>query len=275
LVADGRLVPLARIVHLEPDQEPDRRRHCHVRRVPDVVGHQLDRQLRRPDDADGADALVADRSLRRFRERRHRHQARDLLPEFHGLRPLPHRQVGGQRKVARLVMQKILGIIGWIGTILVFGALLIRGVPFLGIPSVYPAGDQYATYAAWAGLVCVLLYMAGQWRDVATFYQGRGARYGTMSIVSIIVFLAILAAVNYLSTRQNKRWDFTANQVYSLSDQTVKLLQSLKDPVKFTVYDQQVNFDRFKERLNEFTYHSKNVTVDYVDADREPTKTKA
>jgi len=102
-------------------------------------------------------------------------------------------------------MQKILGIIGWIGTILVFGALLIRGIPFLGIPSVYPAGDQYATYAAWAGLVCVLIYIAGQWRDVATFYQGRGARYGTVSIVSVIVFLAILVAVNYLGTRQSKR----------------------------------------------------------------------
>ena len=73
-------------------------------------------------------------------------------------------------------MQKIFGIIGWIGTVLVFGALLVRGIPFLGIPSVYPAGQEYATFAAWAGLVCVLIYMAGQWRDVAVFYQGRGAR---------------------------------------------------------------------------------------------------
>ncbi len=52
-----------------------------------------------------------------------------------------------------------------------------------------------------------------------------------MSIVSILVFLGILVAVNYLGTRQNKRWDFTANQVYSLSDQTVKILRELKEPV--------------------------------------------
>lgn len=165
------------------------------------------------------------------------------------------------------MLKNILSIIGWIGTALVFGAV---GVRFLR-----PEWNQYASYAAMGGLVCVLLYMAGQWRDVATFYQGRGAKYGTLSIVSIVVFLAILVAVNYLAARQNKRWDFTANQVYSLSDQTVKLLQSLKEPVKFTVFDQQVNFDRFKDRLNEFTYHSKNVSVDYVDADREPTRAKA
>ncbi len=165
------------------------------------------------------------------------------------------------------MVKNIVSIIGWIGTALVFGAVIVR---FLR-----PEWNQYASYAAMGGLACVLIYMAGQWRDVATFYQGRGARYGTLSIVSIVVFLGILVAVNYLATRQNKRWDFTANQVYSLSDQTVKLLQSLKDPVKFTVFDQQVNFDRFKDRMNEFTYHSTNVSVEYVDADREPSRAKA
>ena len=39
---DGRLLHLGRPAHLEPDQEPDRRRHGHVRGVPDAVGHQLD-----------------------------------------------------------------------------------------------------------------------------------------------------------------------------------------------------------------------------------------
>ena len=128
---------------------------------------------------------------------------------------------------------------------------------------------------AWAGLASVLVYMAGQWRDVAEFYKGRGARYGTMSVVSIIVFIGILMAVNYLATRQNRRWDFTANQVYSLSDQTVKILRELKEPVKFVVYDKATDFDRFRDRLDEFGYHSSNVTSEYVDPDREPTRAKA
>ena len=79
-------------------------------------------------------------------------------------------------------MQKILGIIGWIGTALVFGAVGVRAA--VGAGAIAPEWNQYATYAAWAGLAAVLIYMAGQWRDVAQFYKGRGARYGTMSIVS-------------------------------------------------------------------------------------------
>ncbi len=165
---------------------------------------------------------------------------------------------------------RIFGIIGWIGTALVFGAVAAR---FFTPPWGWWS-DQYATYMAWAGLASVLLYMAGQWRDVANFYKGRGARYGTMSMVSIVVFLGILIAVNYLSIRQNKRWDFTANQVYSLSDQTIKVLKTLDAPVTFVVFDKETNFDRFRDRLDEFTYHSTNVTTEYVDPDREPTRAK-
>ena len=128
---------------------------------------------------------------------------------------------------------------------------------------------------AWAGLAAVLIYMAGQWRDVAEFYKGRSAKYGTMSLVSVVVFVGILIAINYLSTRQNKRWDFTANQVYSLSDQTIKVLKELPEPVKFTVYDQPTRFDSFRNRLDEFQYHSSKVQTEYVDPDREPARAKA
>ena len=55
------------------------------------------------------------------------------------------------------MVNRIIGIIGWIGTALVFGAVAVR---FLR-----PEWNQYATYAAWAGLASVLVYMAGQWRD--------------------------------------------------------------------------------------------------------------
>jgi ABC-type uncharacterized transport system involved in gliding motility auxiliary subunit len=161
-------------------------------------------------------------------------------------------------------MQKAFGIIGWIGTVLVFGAVAVR--------MFYPQWNQYATYAAWAGLVSVLVYMAGQWRDVADFYKGRSARYGTVSIVSIVVFLGILVAVNYLGTRQNKRWDLTANQVYSLSDQTVKILKELKEPVQVTVFERNDRQDAHRDRLQEYEYQTTQLKTEYIDPDREPTR---
>src|SRR5690349_6433570 len=165
-------------------------------------------------------------------------------------------------------MQKIFGIVGWIGTALVFGAVAVRvGVRFNWVSADW---NQYATYAAWAGLVAVLIYMAGQWRDVAKFYEGRGAKYGTMSIVSIVVFVGILVAINYLGTRQNKRWDLTANQVYSLSEQSIKILKDLKEPVQVTVFERNDRQEMHKDRLQEYQYQTTQLKTTYVDPDREP-----
>lgn len=161
----------------------------------------------------------------------------------------------------------VFGIIGWLGTIAVMASVAIRFVK--------PEWQQYQQYLAWAGLALILVYLAGQWRDIQTFYQGRSARYGTLSIVGVLVFAGILVAVNYLSSRQNKRWDLTANQVYALSDQTVKILSSLDAPVKFTVFDEELSFDRYRDRLDEYAYHSSLVTAEYVDPIKNPVRANA
>src|SRR3954470_1793384 len=101
------------------------------------------------------------------------------------------------------MLQRILGIVGWIGTALVFGAVAVRFVR--------PEWDQYAIYAAWAGLACVVLYTLGQWREIVEYFRRRQARYGALATVSVLVALGIVVAVNYLSTRENKRWDLTAS----------------------------------------------------------------
>jgi ABC-type uncharacterized transport system involved in gliding motility auxiliary subunit len=161
------------------------------------------------------------------------------------------------------MLQRIGGIIGWIGTALVFGAVAVRFFR--------PEWDQYAIYAAWAGLACFVLYMASQWREILTFFGGRSARYGTIAGVSVLAMLAVLVIVNYLSQeRFSKRWDLTENQVFSLSDQTVQLLQKLDAPVRFRVFDRETEFEGFRARLNEYEYQSDQVNVEYVDVDRQP-----
>jgi len=161
----------------------------------------------------------------------------------------------------------VFGVIGWIGTLLVFASVAIR---FLR-----PEWAQYQQYAAWGGLALVLVYLGGQWRDIATFYEGRSARYGTLSLVGILVFAGILVAVNYLASRQNKRWDLTANQVYSLSDQTIKILQNLDAPVKFTVFDRELALDSYRDRLDAYAYQSSQVTAEYIDPEKNPLRAKA
>jgi ABC-type uncharacterized transport system involved in gliding motility auxiliary subunit len=149
-------------------------------------------------------------------------------------------------------------LLGWLGVALVFAAVAIR---FLK-----PEWQQWYSGLALAGLVCTLLYMLSQWRELARSFSGREAKFGTVAVVSAIVVLAILVAVNYLGVRHNKRWDLTAAKQFTLSDQTRKILDGLQKPVAIKVFAQSDDFQRFRDRLDEYQYASKQVTVEYIDA---------
>ena len=166
------------------------------------------------------------------------------------------------------MFKQIAGIIGWIGVAIVAFAVGIKLQLYL------PGWVPYINYLLAAAMVCILIYMAGEWPEIKTFFGKRQSRYGTMSLVSILVGLGIVVAINYLAVRQNKRWDLTENQAFSLSDQSIKVLKSLDAPVQFTVYDLDTNFGRFRDRLDSYAYESKNVKIEYVDVDRQPARAK-
>jgi ABC-type uncharacterized transport system involved in gliding motility auxiliary subunit len=160
------------------------------------------------------------------------------------------------------MLKRILGLLGWLGVALVLSAVAIR---FLK-----PQWQPYYTGLAIGGLVCTLLYILSQWREIGQSFAGRQARYGSLAAASVIVVLAILVAINYLGTRHDKRWDLTGGRQFSLSDQTKKVLHDLNTPVHATVFDKTDDFQRFRDRLDEYTYQTKLLTVDYVDMDKQP-----
>ena len=125
---------------------------------------------------------------------------------------------------------RIFGIIGWLGTAFVLAAIAIWVATRTSL-NLSAQWDQYRFYLAWAGLVCVLIYMASQWREVAEMFRRRQARYGTLAATSVLVVLGILVAVNYIGNRQNKRWDLTENKQFSLSDQSLSLIH-ISEPTR-------------------------------------------
>jgi ABC-type uncharacterized transport system involved in gliding motility auxiliary subunit len=161
------------------------------------------------------------------------------------------------------MLNRILNLVGWLGMLLVFVAVGIR----FGLP----AQEQYAYYLAWAGLICVLAYTLSQWREIAKMFSRRQAKYGTLAGVSILVVLGILVAINYIGAKQNKRWDLTANKQFSLSDQSRNVIAKLDSPLQIKVFVQDAEFDRYRDRLKEYEYASKQVTTEYIDPDKKPS----
>ena len=169
---------------------------------------------------------------------------------------------------------RIFGIIGWLGTAFVLAAIAIwvAGTTSANLPAQW---DQYRFYLAWAGLVCVLVYMASQWRDVADMFRRRQTRYGTLAATSVVVVLAILVAVNYIGKRQNKRWDLTENKQFSLSDQSRNVVAKLDAPVEIMGFlppaDQPVGVNTFRDLLQEYAGLSQQIKLELIDVDRNPS----
>ena len=167
-------------------------------------------------------------------------------------------------------MQRIIGIIGWVGTGIVFLAAGARVLNWTGTFTIAPEQDRYVFYVALAGLALVVLYTLGQWREIVEYFRRRQARYGAVATVGVLAALAIAVALNYLGARQNKRWDLTASRQNSLSEQTIKVLQGLKAPAKFVVFDRPTEFARVRSRLDGYAYNSRQVSVEYIDPDTKP-----
>lgn len=162
-------------------------------------------------------------------------------------------------------MKRALAVLGWLGFALVAAAVIIRFVkpewPFQQI--------------AWAGLIVTVAYALTQWREISRSFEGRNVRYGSLAMGSILVFLAIIVAINWVSNRQNKRWDLTESQQFSLSDQTRQILGNLKSPLKVRVFHSTSDSpQRYRDRFMEYEYQSRQVSVEYIDAESKPTESE-
>ena len=169
-------------------------------------------------------------------------------------------------------MKKLLGLLGWLGVALVVAAV---GLRFAARPDWIGWAPQWSQYLAIAGLVVTGVYGLSQWRDIGRSFEGRNVRYGSIAFGSVVVFLAILSGVNWISSRENKRWDLTSGGQFQLADQTKKILTDLKKPVKVRVYyTPDAGSQSYRDKLDEYQYYSKLITAEYIDAAREPLRAR-
>jgi len=103
----------------------------------------------------------------------------------------------------------------------------------------------------------------------------RQAKSGAFMTVYVAVAFAILAAVNYLAVQYNKNYDATQGKLYSLSDQTLKVLGNLDRDVKIYYFDRKLQFQRARDMLARYSNASNKVAVEYIDPDSKPELAQA
>jgi ABC-type uncharacterized transport system involved in gliding motility auxiliary subunit len=148
------------------------------------------------------------------------------------------------------------------------------------------AGIILYTTAPGRGAVCLtvggiglLLMAAGlvlnRGRLIA-FLKGKRGRAAGASAGYALSVVAVLVLVNFLAGRHSGRLDLTENKAFSLSEQTVKVIESLPREVAITAFYRELEPTRQKleDLLAEYKYHSARLGVKYVDPDKSPGEVK-
>ncbi|HEY3138915.1 MAG TPA: Gldg family protein [Blastocatellia bacterium] len=92
----------------------------------------------------------------------------------------------------------------------------------------------------------------------------RSSKLGANTVVLTVAVLAIVGFANFLGYRHHKRIDLTTEKLYSLSDQTRKIVSDLKKDVKVILFDKD---DRqgLGDQMKEYRNLSSRFTFERID----------
>ncbi|MGA7644578.1 MAG: Gldg family protein, partial [Syntrophobacteraceae bacterium] len=103
--------------------------------------------------------------------------------------------------------------------------------------------------------------------------------YGVNTIVSTIIFFAILVLLVLIAEQKPLRLDLTQTRSFSLSGQTLNILNEIDKPIAVKVFISASgpgaqNKDKIKDILDTYCYHNKHIKYEFVDPDSQPEITR-
>lgn len=125
------------------------------------------------------------------------------------------------------------------------------------------------------GVLLAGVFVAIDPEDVWKRLTSRGSLYSGNTLLLGAAALGIIGLLNVVAQNRHQRWDLTANKQYSLSDQTVKVLEDLPQAVQVSGYfqDDDSRKQDVQDLLKEYNVRSGGkVSVEFVDPDKEPAR---
>lgn len=136
--------------------------------------------------------------------------------------------------------------------------------------SVRSIWSPYQTIAVVVGGVLVVASLAVKSDEIRAGLGRRSARFGINSAVSVVFLLGILAFVNYLGAQHVKRVDMTTEKIYSLSDQSVNVVQQVKQDLRIKAFYPGGEYGPAKDLLELYKAKNNKISYEFIDPDKQP-----
>ena len=104
----------------------------------------------------------------------------------------------------------------------------------------------------------------------------QAVRYTISGVVAVGLVIALTVMANWLAGRRYIRADWTSTQLYTLSDKTENILSDLGEEIRVIVFMTPATsmYDQVHELLERYKAASDEITVEFIDPDKEPLKTR-
>lgn len=157
---------------------------------------------------------------------------------------------------------------GWLGILTAMAALTVYDLN--------PAWKLYISIALIAAIGLLTFFFIVHFETLKSFSTRRSTKLGLNSILMVLVFLAILGLLNFISTRHTLRFDFSETQRFTLSPQTHQVLKGLNREVKILSFTSEQGRSRaqIQDLLDNYRYANSRISTTFIDPDKKPTLAK-
>ncbi len=137
--------------------------------------------------------------------------------------------------------------------------------------SVQGQWDWRAQTLFYAGLALILAYGITHFSEIRESLKTPKARYGSTAGLSVALVLGILILVNFLNFRYHSRLDLTGDQLYSLSEQSRRVVENLKTEIQIIGFFRgEAGRLSFEDLVKQYRDVSSKVEYQLVDPEEEP-----
>lgn len=147
---------------------------------------------------------------------------------------------------------------------------------FLGI-TLSVAGTVAATITANWSVMPIILLTSGLvlliiglwlWGNQYQLWQLRSTKEGAAAIALTTLVLIIIAMVNWVGIVYGKTWDLTENQLYTLSQQSQRMVAKLEQPLEVLVFDRNINSE-VEDLLQNYRRYSDQFKFKFINPEQE------
>jgi gliding motility-associatede transport system auxiliary component len=93
----------------------------------------------------------------------------------------------------------------------------------------------------YTGIALTLVTLGLNLGQIKASFGKRSTQYGTNTVVMTVIVIGILGMINFVGKRHHKRVDLTSAKLFSLSDQTEKIVKGLKTDVTIYHFAKETN----------------------------------